>query len=81
MSTVMGIFSGRMKGDGCEYRPSAGSVALISGPNCDDENGYLYLEAEILWVDDLFIVYRRPGYWPIVNKWCHIRVKPVGETP
>lgn len=67
------------KGDGCTYRPNAGEVCLISGPNCDDDKGYTYLEVEILWKDELFVVYRHKNCWPVVNKWEHIRAKPIQD--
>lgn len=66
-----------MKGDGCTYRPKAGETALISGPHCDDENGYTYAEMEVLWTDALFCIARTPGCWPCVWKWEHIRSKPL----
>lgn len=68
------------KGDGCTYRPNAGAKCLISGPNCDNDEGYTYIEAEILWNDELFVVYRARGCWPVVNKWEHIRSKPIQQT-
>ena len=68
------------KGDGCTYRPEIGERCLMSGPNCDDENGYTYTEVEILWKDDLFVVFRTPRCWPTVYKWEHIRTKPLSEN-
>ena len=65
------------KGDKNTYFPKAGETCLFSGPNCDDENGFVYLEVEVLWADETFIITRIPGCWPIVNKWEHIRCKPV----
>ena len=59
------------------YRPAAGTTCLISGPNCDDANGYTYREMEVLWRDDLFVVCRTPGCWPVVWKWEHILAKPL----
>lgn len=68
------------KGDDCTFRPVPGTTCLVSGPNCDDDNGYTYGPVEILWADDLFVVYRVPGCWPVVNKWEHIRSKPLPAT-
>ena len=65
------------KGDGCTYRPSAGTTCLISGPNCDNDEGYTYEEVEVLWTDEIFVIYRKRGCWPVVNKWEHIRSKPL----
>ncbi len=65
------------KGDGQTYRPEAGTRCLFSGPHMDDENGYVYHEVEVLWRDDLFVVYRVDGCWPNVHKWEHVRAKPI----
>lgn len=65
------------KGDGCTYRPVSGEKCLISPPHADDENGYTYGEYEVLWTDAIFILYRKDGCWPAVNKWEHIRTKPL----
>lgn len=67
------------KGDGCTFRPDAGTTCLVSGPNCDDYDGYTYGEMEILWKDDLFVVCRTVGCWPVVYKWEHIRCKPMRD--
>lgn len=76
MSEFVRMLSYR-KGDGCTYRPDVGTTCLLSGPNCDNDDGYTYIEVEILWKDDLFVAYRHKGCWPVVNKWEHIRCKPV----
>lgn len=69
-----------MKGNpGNGFRPEAGTVCLVSGPNCDNADGYTYLEMEILWRDDVFVVFRKPGCWPVVNKWDHVLCKPLSE--
>ena len=69
------------KGDGHTWRPIAGQTCLISPPHADDENGYVYDEYEVLWLDETFICYRKPGCWPNVNKWEHIRAKPLSAAP
>lgn len=67
-----------MKGNpGNGYRPDAGTVCLVSGPNQDNEDGYTYGETTILWRNDTFVLYGNPGYWPVLNKWDHILAKPV----
>lgn len=68
------------KGDGWTFRPEIGTTCLVSGPNCDDENGYVFSPMEILWKDDSFLVCRTPGCWPCVYKWEHIRCKPLNQT-
>ena len=65
------------KGDGNTYFPTAGETCLFSGPNCDDENGFVYILVEVLWTDETFIITRIPGCWPGVNKWEHIRCRAV----
>lgn len=66
-----------MKGMNSFFRPEAGTRCLISGPNCDDDSGYVFLEMEILWRDDMFVVYRVPGCWPNIHKWEQIIAKPL----
>lgn len=68
-----------IKGHGTVYRPEAGDVCLISGPHCDDDNGYVFTTVKILWKDDTFIVYRKDNCWPVVHKWEHIIAKPLPE--
>jgi hypothetical protein len=69
------------KGDGCDYRPAPGTVCEISAPHCDNENGYVFARGEVLWTDATFIVWRTKGCWPTVNKWEHIRSRPLPEPP
>lgn len=65
------------KGDGQTYRPEAGTVCLFSGPHMDDENGYVYHECKILWRDDVFVVTQVRDCWPTIQKWDHVRAKPM----
>lgn len=66
-----------MKGANSAYRPETGTVCLISPPNSDDGYGnYTFGEFEVLWTDELFILYRKPGCWPRVDKWVHVICKP-----
>lgn len=67
-----------MKGDQNTYRPEVGERCLISPPNCDDDNGYVFFEFEILWKNEKFVLYGNPGRWPNLNKWDHISVKQLG---
>lgn len=67
-----------LKGKATElFRPTPGTLCLISGPNCDDENGYVYGEFTILWCNDIFVLYGNDGKWPNLEKWDHISVKPL----
>ncbi len=58
------------------YIPKAGEKCLISGPNCDDENGYVYGLFEVLWINGTFILYGNKGFWPNLNKIEHISIRP-----
>jgi len=51
-----------------KYYPAIGETCRVSGPNCDDAAGYTWLEQEVLWRDDLFIVTRTKGCWPTITK-------------
>lgn len=69
-----------MKGSNSTYRPEPGIVCLISPPNSDDDSGYTFGEFEVLWTDNLFIVYRKPGCWPNVDKWDHVICKTLESS-
>lgn len=66
-----------MKGKNSTYIPKIGERCLISGPNCDGENGYVFEEFDVLWGNDVFVLYGSPGYWPVVSKWDYIIAKPL----
>tara|TARA_R110000868_G_scaffold118062_13_gene313367 strand:+ start:2986 stop:3555 length:570 start_codon:yes stop_codon:yes gene_type:complete len=51
-----------------KYYPAIGETCRMSGPNCDDENGYTWVEVNVLWTDDFFIVTRVSNCWPTVTK-------------
>lgn len=68
------------KGDGYTWRPVAGQMCLISPPHSDNGDEYIYGKYEVLWLDEIFICYRAPGCWPNVDKWEHIRAKPIAPT-
>jgi hypothetical protein len=57
------------------YIPKVGEVCLISPPNCDDENGYVYVSFKVLWKDDIFILYGNEGFYPNLNKLEHVSIK------
>lgn len=71
------VFSSLSKGSHSTYRPDAGTRCLLSGPNEDDNTGYVFHETTILWRNDTFVLYGIEGYWPVLNKWDHVRVKPL----
>ena len=64
------------KGRLSTYRPKVGETCLISGPNCDDGNRYIFAEMAVLWCDETFILYGAPGFWPNLARWEHIICKP-----
>ena len=66
-----------MKGLNSKYRPEVGEACLISGPNCDNEDGYVFGEMELLWKDETFVLYGSPGCWPNLTKWELIIAKPL----
>lgn len=51
-----------------KYYPAIGETCRMSGPNCDDADGYTWASVEVLWRDDLFVVTRVPDCWPTVTK-------------
>lgn len=51
-----------------KYVPAIGETCRMSGPNCDDADGYTWTDVEVLWRDGLFIVTRVSGCWPTVTK-------------
>ena len=51
-----------------KYYPTIGEWCRMSGPNCDDADGFTWADVEVLWCDDLFVVTRVPGCWPTVTK-------------
>ena len=61
-----------MKGINSTYRPEAGTICLISGPNCDDDSGYLFDKFTLLWRNDIFVLYGNESCWPNLHKWDHI---------
>lgn len=63
-----------MKGEN-NYKPKVGEQVLISPPNSDDSNGYVYQEYEVFWMDDIFILYGNAGYYPNLEKQKHVAIK------
>lgn len=53
------------------YRPVVGTHCEVSGPNCDNDDGYTWSEVDILWSDETFVLYGRQGFWPTLHKWEH----------
>ena len=80
MADLMRLFSGETKGGKSTYRPAAGTVCLLSGPNCDDGERYVFAEMTILWSNANFVLYGRDGCWPNLNKWDHVLCKPLGAS-
>ena len=63
-----------MKGQN-SYLPKVNERVLISPPNCDTDNGWFYIEYNVLWLDDKFILYGNDGKWPNLNKLEHVHIK------
>lgn len=71
------------KGDKSEHRPEVGENCLLSPPNCDDDNGYVYFPSTCIWADETFGIFKNQGKYPEVYKWEHIRCKkipPIGDV-
>lgn len=68
------------KGLNKTFRPKSGRV-LLSAPHMDNENGYTFAEFNILWANDLFLLYGNDGYWPCLARWEHVIAKPLPAAP
>ncbi len=66
-----------MKGSNSKYRPNVGETCLISGPHCDDDEGYTFGEYKVLWKSDIFLLYGSDNCWPNIVKWDNVLVKPL----
>lgn len=77
MQEVPNLSGHHTKGANSAYRPAIGETCLVSGPNCDDANGYVFAEMDILWASEIFVLYGRAGYWPNLNRWEHVWCKPL----
>lgn len=58
------------------FRPKSGR-ALVSGPHMDNMEGYVFLEYDILWANDTFVLYGNEGFWPNLARWEHVIAKPM----
>ena len=65
-----------MKGKNNTYRPEVGEIFEISGPNCEDENGYFFSETTLLWKNEKFCLYGDNVCYPNLQRWEHIIAKP-----
>lgn len=61
------------------YTPMVGERVLISPPNSDYESGYVYQEYNVLWMNDVFILYGNDGCWPNLNKIEHVHIKSINS--
>lgn len=77
MGQFLDMLSSRGKGANSTYRPTAGTVCLVSGPHCDDATGYTFAAMEILRADATFVLYGAPNFWPNLAKWDHVICKPI----
>lgn len=66
-----------MKGNN-SYTPAIGERVLISPPNADNDNGYLYTEFDVLWVNEVFILFGNKDCWPNLEKLEHVHIKSLG---
>lgn len=63
------------------YFPTTGEVCEVSGPNCDDANGYTWMKMTILWQNDKFVLYGMDGFWPNLHKHEHVLFRPLPASP
>lgn len=63
------------------YFPVTGEVCEVSGPNCDDANGYTWGETIVLWQNDIFVLYGQTGFWPNLHKHEHVLFRPLPSAP
>lgn len=61
------------------YKPKVGESVLISSPNEGNENGYMYTEHKVLWLNDTFILYGIDGCWPNLHKLNHVHIKKISQ--
>ena len=83
MSAFANIFTVPPKGlraSHQHYRPANGELCLYSGPNMDDDDGYVFMEIFVRWSDDVFVLTQKDGCWPNINKWDHCIFKPLLEA-
>jgi hypothetical protein len=83
MSTFLEMLTAKPKGLRVEpkYIPQVGEQCLVSGPNEDNDSGYVYGETTVLWLDDTFVLYGKKGFWPVLNKLEHVLFKPLPTGP
>ncbi len=63
------------------YFPATGEVCEVSGPNCDDADGYTWMTMTVLWQNDIFVLYGQPGFWPNLHKHEHVLFRPLPSAP
>ena len=60
-----------------EYRPLPGETCLVSGPNSDDGDHFVFKEMKLIGGDETFAVFKEEKCWPVTIKWKEITVKPL----
>lgn len=63
------------------YFPATGEVCEVSGPNCDDANGYTWMRMTVLWQNEKFVLYGLDGCWPNLHKREHVLFRPLPTSP
>lgn len=63
------------------YFPATGEVCEVSGPNCDDANGYTWMRMTVLWQNEKFVLYGLDGCWPNLHKREHVLFRPLPASP
>ena len=82
MGTFLEMITAKPKGLRVDpkYYPAVGEFCLVSGPHCDDVNGYTWGETTLLWSNDIFVLYGSEGFWPNLHRWEHVLFKPLARS-
>jgi hypothetical protein len=59
------------------YRPEAGNICEISALYSYDGHTRVFDQVEIVWANETFVAYRKPGCLPNVHKWEHVICRPI----
>lgn len=84
MDTLTKIMTAKPKGLRDVYPPNFSpqldELILYSGPNMDDDNGYVWCETYFRWENDNFILTQNKGCWPALNRREHCILRPIGAV-
>jgi hypothetical protein len=64
---------------GRQFRPCVGQECEVSGPNCDNDDGYTWSKTTILRVDDDCVTYGSEGFHKQTHQWNHVIFRKIRE--